>query len=653
MKRSITISLIAAFLGPLLCFSQGPRSLGIWQIRNISGEIDLKGQYRQLESNFNEITEDQRSLYLLSGIKLNTSSSLWDKDILMIDLGGAYSPELRDETYITIPDRSEVRTLKKLDLKATLFNNKPVTLQGFYNYDQNYYNRELLTNVRSSNQLWGGILLLNNRILPLTLTYRNQKWDQEETQTGRNFNMDQELVEARASKSFSSRDRSELLYAHHDYLYRYADIHRTAHLIDRIAFNNSVFFDPSRKYNLNSRFSWYDQEGTTSFRRVELLEGLTMQLPHQLRFMANFNLFNLRDQFQTWDQLRTRASLQHKLFRSLTTRLYLEYSRINLETGNLLRETDRRGGIDLRYSKKIPTGYLNLSYRYYRHGHISDGITGILQVINEEQGLTDGEVTLLNKPYVEALSVLVKDASGALIYQLNFDYILIERGSYLEIQRVPGGLIPDGGTVFIDYSYEQPGSYSYAANNNYFAASILLFKRLIELYYSYAVQDYPKVEYGDLLTLNYFHQHIYGIRLDVGFARAGVESDRYSSNIIPYKMMRYYLDVNWNLKSAWLLTINGNIRDYRMIADEVDQLYANLSGKLIYRIGPRMKVSLEGGYLNQRGANIDLDLLTSKAEFRSSFNKLQVRVGLELYRRLYQNSDFAFNGAYIQLTRRF
>jgi hypothetical protein len=615
--------------------------------------VDLKGQFRQLESNFNEVMEDQRSLYLLSGIKLNTSSYLWDQDILLLDLGGAYSPELRDETYITIPDRSEVRTLKKIELKSTLFNNKPLTLQGFYDFDQNYYNRELLTNVRSNNQLWGGILMFNNKILPLTLTYRNQKWDQEETRTGRSFKMDQDLVEARASKSFGSRDRSELVYAHHDYLYRYAEIHETAHLIDRFAFNNSVFFDATRKYNLNSRFSWYKQEGTTSFRRVEILEGLTMQLPHQLRLMANFNLFNLKDQMQTWDQLRGRVSVQHRLFQSLTSKLYLEYTRINLETGNLHQESDSRGGIDLKYSKKIPTGYLNLTYRFYRHGHISDGSSGILQVINEEHRISDGELSLLNKPYVIENSVMVKDVSGSLIYQLNFDYILIERGSYLEIQRVPGGLIPDGGTVYIDYTYEQPGSYSYAANNNYFGASILLFKRLIELYYSYSKQDYPKVEQGDLLTLNYYHQHIYGIRLDVGFARAGIEGDRYSSKIIPYQMMRYYLDVNWNIKSSWLLTLHGNIRDYRMIADEVDQWYANISGKLIYRIGPRMKISLEGGYLNQRGANIDLDLLTARAEFRSDFNKLQLRFGLELYRRLYQNSDFAFNGTYIQLTRRF
>ena len=628
-------------------------SLGIWHFRNISGELDLRAQYRQLVSSFNEVSEDQRSTYLLGGVKLNTNSYLWDEDLILIDLGGAYSPEFRDENYITVPDRSEVRTLKKVDFKTTFLNNKPLTLQAFYNFDQNYYNRELLTNVRSNNQQWGGSLALNNKFLPLTLTYRNQEWDQEEIQTGRIFKMDQESVELRSTKSFGSRDRTEIFYTHHNYLYRYEEVHQTHNLIDRVALNNSVFFDTQRKFNLNSRFTWYKQEGTNTFRRLELQEGLSMQLPHHLRLMGVFNLYNLKDPFQIWDQLRTRVSLQHRLFQSLTSKVYFEYSRVKQEAVSLQNESDIRTGIDLKYSKKIPVGTLNLAYNYFRHEHATDGAPGMLQVLNEEQLISDGEITMLNKPYVELPSVVVKDVTGSVIYQLNFDYILIERSTYVEIQRIPGGLIPNEATLMIDYVFIQPGSYSYGANNHRFSASVLLFKRLLELYYRFSVQDYPKLDNGDLLTLNYYKQHIYGLRLDLGIARAGIEADMYDSNIIPYRMKRYYLDVNWNFKSKFLLTVNGNIRDYRMIADDVNQLYSNISGKLAYRIKPRMRVSLESGYLNQSGPNIDLDLLTARAEFFSEFNKLQVRVGLEMYRRLYLNSEFDFNGAYIQLTRRF
>ena len=653
MKNFRYILILASIFSPAWCFSQSSYSLGIWHLRAISGEIDLKGQYRQLESDFNEVTEDQRSTYLLGGIKLNTSSYLWDKDILLIDLNGTYSPENRDEKYITIPDRSEVRTLKKVDLMATLCNNKPVTLQGFFNYDQNFYNRELLTNVRSNNRQWGGILSLNNKFLPVSLTYRNLNWDQEEIQTGRIFNMDQENLQVRASKSFGSRDRNELIYSHNNYLYRYAKLHQTHHLIDRVALNNNFFFDAARRYNLNSRITWYEQEGTTSFRRVEVLEGISFQLPYHLRLMSNFNLYNLKDPVQVWNQKRIKTSLQHKLFQSLTTKVYFEYAKVKQEAVTLHEESDIRTGVDLRYTKRIPTGHLNLSYHYYRHQHTTEGVTGFLQVINEEQALEDGDLTLLNKPYVEVATVVVKDVSGAIIYQPNFDYILIERASYVEIQRVPGGQIPNKGQVYIDYTFQQPGSYSYGANNNQFSASVLLFQRLLEFYYRYSVQDYPKVNQGDLLTLNYYSQHVYGVRLDLGFARGGVESDLYDSNIIPYRMRRYYVDLNWNYRSKLLLTLNGNIRDYRMIADEVDQLYANISGKVAYRIRPQMRVSLESGYLSQRGMNIDLDLLTARAEFHSVFNKLHVRVGLEMYRRMYLNSEFAFNGTYIQVTRRF
>ena len=648
-----TISLFLLLLPLRGAMAQPVFTWGPWTMEAVSGEVDLKGQYRQLESSFNEVMEDQRSAYLLGGIKLNTTSHLWDPDVIRIDLGGVYSPEARDEKYIAVPDRSEVRTLKKVDLRATFCNNRPVTLQGFFNYDQNYFNRELLTNVRSNNMQWGGMVSMNNRFLPVTVTYRNTEWEQLETQTGRQFQMEQENLQVRASRSFGSRDRNELIYSRNNYLYTYSGLHQTRHLTNRVALNNNVYLDAGRRYNLNSRVTWYDQTGTTSFRRFEILEGAIFQLPHQLRLTANWNLFRLTDPMQEMRQQSIRTGLRHQLFKSLTSKLYFEYGKVVQQAELSHDEQDIRGGLDIRYTKKIPTGSLQLAYRYTRHQHRTSGETGYLRVLNEEQVLDDGSVTLLNKPYVEPSSVVVRDVSGAIIYQPNFDYILIPRASYLEIQRIPGGQIPDRGSVYLDYTYRQPGTFSYGSNNNYFSASVQLLNRLLELYYHFAVQDYPKVVDGDLLTLNYYHQHVYGVRLDLGVARAGIESDLYRSSIIPYRMWRYYLDLNWNLRSRLLLTVNGNVRDYKMIADEVDQLYANASGKITYVIRPNIRWSLSGGYLRQRGRNIDLDLLTSRTELTSVFRKLYLSIGLEMYRRMYRESQFIFNGAYIELTRKF
>ena len=155
--------------------------------------------------------------------------------------------------------------------------------------------------------------------------------------------------------------------------------------------------------------------------------------------------------------------------------------------------------------------------------------------------------------------------------------------------------------------------YEYDANNNTFAASILLYKRIFEVYYRRAAQDYTNISQTDLLTLNYYNQNIIGARIDLGFARGGIELDDYESTIIPYQMMRYYLNINKRIGTKLLISLNGNIRDYIIIDGETDRMYANFSGRMAYNINRRMKVNLDYGYLNQSGRNIDLEAHDGKS----------------------------------------
>jgi len=55
VNRFKTICILAGLLSPVLSFAQNDHSLGFWHLRNVSGEVDLKGQYRQLKSSFNDI----------------------------------------------------------------------------------------------------------------------------------------------------------------------------------------------------------------------------------------------------------------------------------------------------------------------------------------------------------------------------------------------------------------------------------------------------------------------------------------------------------------------------------------------------------------------------------------------------------------------
>ncbi|MEZ5072908.1 MAG: hypothetical protein R2751_18660 [Bacteroidales bacterium] len=626
---------------------------GIWQLNYLTGELELKGQYRSLQSQFGDLEEDQQSAWLLGGLKINSRSSLWDPDVLQIDLNAAYRPENRNEQYIHLPDRTEVRTLKKVETSVTILQDRPLSARFFLDYDHHYANREQLTNVRTELFQWGARFGIRNKVFPLALTYRNSSWKQKEIQSGRLFQMDQEQFVLRGDRSFGTRDRTEIHFSLNDYAYAYAGLHTTRHLNSRMALENQVYADQSRKFGLNSRISRYEQTGTHTFRRVEWNETMQLALAEKLQGMIRTGYYDLRDDRQTMGQTRLQGHIEHKLYSSLRSKAYAELASLKLETEQAHKELDVRGGVDLRYVKKIPTGTVHLETQYQRHRHESDGVSVFVDVIQESHVLLDGHLVMLDQPYVVLESVLVSDADGLVQYQEGFDYLLLQHGNFVEIQRVPGGQIGDGEGVLVNYRYRRPGAFRYGSNHGQFRAGIRLFDELLEFYYRYGYQNYPRLEEGDLLVLNAFTQHVAGIRVDLGFLRAGLESDRYNSSLVPYQMMRYYLNLNLNLRTNTSLSLNGSLRDYAFIGDNGAQMYGNVAARINQRLGRHMKVSVEPSYLRQRGEQIELDLLTGRAEFQANVRQLEVRSGLELYRRLYQNSSFAFHGAYLRLIRHF
>ena len=221
------------------------------------------------------------------------------------------------------------------------------------------------------------------------------------------------------------------------------------------------------------------------------------------------------------------------------------------------------------------------------------------------------------------------------------------------MQRIPGGQISEDQTILVDYVAIQPGSYSYKADNNSYSASIRLFGKLVEIYYRGSSQHYHNLKETGFLTLDYFNQNVYGIRFDIGFSGFGAEYDNYQSNIIPYIRYRYFIDLNKSIASKLIISANGNIMDYTVIADNADQQHINLSGKLAYNFNFRTKAEIEAGYLKQMGKNIDLNLFTSRLGITTTFRQLNIKGGINLYSRKYLNRDFNFFGTFLEMARRF
>ena len=626
------------------------RPFGFLHFRSLSGELSIENLYRMQESLFNNIEEKQNSLYFIGGIKLNLNSYLWDPQLISVRLSSEYNPESRNEKYLLVPDRSEVRTLKKLDLQTSFLSGKPVSLTAYANLNQNYYNRELLTNIKSNNRRWGGTLSLNNRVLPLSLSYRNSSWDQLETQTGRQFVMKQDIIQSVVKKSFSRHDSHEAFYSHENYNYTYSELHNTGNKLDRFRLNNNFYLNNQHSHSFNSTISYLRQAGYLQFNRIEANERLFFTLPGNLRISGRYNFHRLDNTNYLLLQHRASGHLDHKLYESLITNINIEFSSVNHD---LYDETNIKAGGRIFYTKKILNHRLNISYHHYRHYMNMAGESTDVIINNEEHILSDAEITTLDKPYVAPSSIIIKDITGTIIYQQGIDYFISEINNFAEIQRIPGGLISDNQAVLVDYISVQPGSYGFGSSYNNLSASLIFFNNLLEIYYRGYSQDYINVRETEYLILNYYTRNVYGSRINLDFGNAGVEYDLYKSNIIPYERIRYYINLNKSINEKIVLTMNCNVNDYRIIDTDVNHKYYNISGRAGYNISPRSRLTLDLGYLSQKGRNIDLDLLTGRMEFQTSVRQFFLKAGIQSYMRNYLDNRYKFYGTYIELIRKF
>jgi hypothetical protein len=632
---------------------EAPPTFRVWQLTHYTGSVGLRGFYRDQKRTISNITDYSVYPTLYGNILLNTQSYLGHPNLLLLDIGGEYNPGLDQQTYTVSPDRSEVLTMAKLNTRATLFNSKPMSLSAYFDISRNFINREYVTSLRTDAKQWGLNYNFNNKILPFIASYSDRKWDQLETETGRTYRNRQKDLRATVKKSFTKYgDTNELNFIRYDYFTEDQNLVQVNNKYDNWLLNNIFYFDKKKRYSFRSYITNLNQTGTTlNQKRLQLFESVSLRLPYKLRFNGNYDFTNVDQQTQGYRQQRIKFSLDHELFTSLRSGVYYESFNTNHSS---FKETNTRTGISFGYIKKIPAGTLNLGYSLNRHNqNVVSNPGSDIQIFDEPHVLIDGEVILLDLPYIDLATVVVKDNTGSFIYQRDFDYLLVERNEFVEIVRVPGGQIPNNGAVLVDYVAAQIGSYNFTANLQSFSIRVTLFQRLLELYYTKSIQDYYNVEAADFVTLNYFTRNIYGTRLQILFFNLGVEKDEYNSTIVPYDKMRYFLQMNGKVGKKVLLSLNGDYTDLVLTETNTRQLYSSIFGKVVYQIRPRSKLDLDIGYRKQVGDEIDLDLITAKLEFNTVYRNLYMKVGLEVYSRDYVGEVFNFRGIYFQVDRKF
>ncbi len=641
----------AVMLFPAACFSQNSiLSLGFWKVSALSGELKVGGLYGMGDINTYGIKNRITTSNYYGGILVKSSSYIWNPNFLTVEIDGGYYPESRQDLYLVSANVYNVINTSKLHIGTTLFPKKMITLSTYLNFDNSYDSRENLTDIRTKSRNYGGTFSFRNKYLPLTLAYNQSDWDSKEILTGREFYYQQKNIEGRVSKSFAMRDKNDLMYTHHDYLRRDYGLYSVRNVSDNLELQDGFFLDSAGRSHFNSNIFGTIQAGNDSFKQFRANENLFVNLPRNFTFNTSYGFYYIERGPQVLGQHTVNAILGHQIFESLHTGLLYEY---NNATETSYHETEQKGGIDLSYTKRtIARGLLNIMYSYNRVFERRTSTDVSLNILNEEYNISD--IILLKRPYVDRASIKIKDVTGTAVYTEGLDYIVNVIGSFVEIQRIPGGLIPDNSKIYLFYTAIQPGSYRYEINLHNFSFNYSLFNGFFDVYYKTNRSDYTNIHNADNLLLNYISEDIYGSSIKYKTATIGAEFDDYRSNLTPYSMTRYYFTWQGNYRQRMLFSINTNYRVYKLPSEPEDRIYKDINGLISYALSRRSKFDLTVGYQSQQGRQINLDLFSARSKFSTVRNSLTLAIGLDAYDRVYLgNKKTSYIGAYIQLIKKF
>ncbi|MDH5366685.1 MAG: hypothetical protein OEW67_06845 [Cyclobacteriaceae bacterium] len=647
MKKIVYILLLLTFESVA---QNNINSLRLWELMSKSGAINIGGHYRELKVSETALINAYDNSFLIAGFKLNTKSSIFHPNFLVLDLNAEYNPGTNKGNYLVSPDHAERLFNNKLNIRASFLEQKPMNISTYFYLNQNYANREYVNSTKTDSKQWGAKYSFRNRVAPINVSYSSGKWEQQEVETGRTIKNKQTNFQSTITKSFFSTDSHDLGFSYSDYFNENPNLTEITNKIEKVYLNNNIVFDANNNYSYRSSISNFHQKGTYSLNRFIVRENISLNLPKRFKFTGNYNFQKNEQGEQQSNQNIVSVALDHQLFASLRTGVFFNN---NNTKRNVYDEYNRQGGIKFDYVKKIPKGLLNLSFITTKKQQYLDSEPGELRIFDEVHVLADNEIVLLNRAFVDPSTVIVKDETGTIIYDINFDYVLVEIGDFLEIQRIPGGQIINNTTLNIDYTIILNGSFKFDSDYYYFSSSVSFFKRLIQIYFNTSNQNYSNIEITDVITLNRFNQTTYGGRLEIGIFKAGIEFNNYQSNIIPYSRQKYFFQLNGKIKSKVMFSLNGNFTDMHLTNTDLNQIYSNVTGKVTYRMNNKSQLQLNLGYRKQEGQQIDLDLLTVKSEFTTAYRKLFFKLGFEMYKRIYVRTETLYKGAYFQIERRF
>jgi hypothetical protein len=608
-------------LAPAALAQQGPILLGRQQRGDLvffappTGNIDL--DYYQ-EHDVQKNSESASSSFLENRFQeiltLQTTGYIVHPNLVDLKLEGSYGLE-QDLIRQDGANQDQTGNLYGWDLSATLLRKEEAPITLFTRRTTNTINEQFGPSLNDTQTTSGAILEWHSPTLPTRIEFDH---------------IDQEQVALDNSQSFNNTQNTGTWHTqyrpnpHLNWSWNYTfnsgsssssypaagGTSTDQFTINQATLSNEWDFGPKAQNTLLSTVDYYDQTGTFGLSRLNYSEFL--HLKHSDTLESNYT-YTLQQEdvagtlgaASTSDLLQSvQAQLVHHLYKSLVTTGTVGFQQLDQSPSG--GDTEFYGNVNFDYVKTAPfgkiTSTLTLGYDQTRN----NALTNITPVVAQPQVFNGLQPLIIPGNNIQLKSLVITDSTGTKIYRNGIDYTAKSFPTYLELDRLLGGMIASGQEVLLNYNLGPLGASTVGTSTFGLSGRYELDKgplRGIGVYANYLDQDQSISASPGEANL-FVPNSVVDLTVGADFHRwelaLNVDEDWHHSSIAPYDQLAGSVQWVHRFGTAGTLTMGPTYTQTKYLETNDELTALSFLASVTYQLSHEVKVTAALNWQDQK-----------------------------------------------------
>lgn len=626
---------------PVLYAQQEPR---LFRLSDLGGALMTRFQYTEEEETAGgDLLRQEDRNYLEGGLQLNVKGSIYHPNLL--SFAATVNLVAHRTKRVLFSDSSVNDALNNTyNVRMMFFKKKKVSLDLYAIRNYSTADRAFVERYFTTHNSLGGVLRTRSKLFPLQLDIYHYRMkseslsfaERDETSDNLDFRVD--LLGAPRSKSVfraKAKDYSESVYNVH-----YKSLESNLSFIHNYGVKDRSV--------ITSLVSYHRMTGHYDLETYNASANIMHFLKSNLFLRGIYNLTGDNSFNRSFTRHLATVAVNHLLYESLNTELQL-LGKWEDDPG---RRNDAYGyQARFRYTKRIPTGNIHISFsrRNERGDYVSH------QDISSAGDIFEfplNDAIILTTPGIDIDSIQITSPDLSLVYVRDVDYTADVLGDALTITRLPGGTIPEGGSVAIQYQYLAFPDYVHKLSNTQFLAR-LNFLKYFYVYYSSNVNSQDIQSDYLIPPFDEYNKRNAGAQFMSKFLNVHYIYEDYSSTLADYISHNFRLTGNIKLFRTLRLTGNLNINRLDYKNGDFFNHFDAYTAECMYT--PKAGISAQALYRNLRYSSPLYERTRESLlfKFQWEFRKIILDVFYERILNTSQLTDRGHNYFSIMLRRSF